>query len=57
MNIYKCAYILTGEGRGNRKYDGEKKHKQIKQVVQLERQVSQSAYNLCQRLISGINQK
>ena len=43
--------------RGNRKYDGEKKHKQIKQVVQLERQVSQSAYNLCQRLISGINQK
>ena len=54
---YKCAYL-------DRRWKGEtgnmterKKHKQMKQVVQLERQVSQSAYNLCKRLISGINQK
>ena len=57
MTTYKCAYF-------DRRWKGEtgnmterKKHKQMKQVVQLERQVSQSAYNLCQRLISGINQK
>ena len=52
------VHILTEDGREKQEiWRREKKHKQMKQVVQLERQVSQSAYNLCKRLISGINQK